>query len=54
MNLKKDKNWKQAFDDDSFTPIAYAGKIFVSYDNEKSLIEKVNALTNSIYYYIYI
>lgn len=39
-NLKNDKNWKEGFDNDSFTPIAYSNRIFVSFDNKKSLIEK--------------
>ncbi|CAH1403768.1 unnamed protein product [Nezara viridula] len=40
FNLKNDKNWKEGFDKNSSTPFAYVDKIFVSFDNKRSLIEK--------------
>ncbi|WP_277214162.1 glycosyl hydrolase family 18 protein, partial [Isoptericola croceus] len=34
--------WNEEFDRDSVTPVAYNDNRFVSYDNERSLIEKAN------------
>lgn len=41
LNIKNTTGWKQEWDQDSSTPIAYKGQQFVSYDDERSLLEKV-------------